>query len=95
MGWWWKLTVEWPGALGDLIWRYLVAMPLATLREMTIRKIVTTLALALLIIVFAQAFSADIAYLVAGDMLTYLEAATLVWLLAALGRVRDGCGSSH
>src|ERR1700739_3965451 len=89
MGWWWTLTVEWPCAVGDAMWNYLVAMPLATLREMTVRKILTTLALAVLVVMFAQIASADFAYLLAGDMLTYLEAATLVWLLAVRGRMRD------
>jgi hypothetical protein len=89
MGWWWKLSVEWPCAVGDWLWKFLVAMPVASLREVTVRKIFTALALAVLVAMFVQTAPADLAYLLAGDMLTYLEAIAIVWLLAARGRGRD------
>ena len=89
MGWWWKLTVEWPGMLGDWLWKLLVAMPAASLREMTVRRIFTAMALVILVGLFVQTLPVDFAYLVAGDMLTYLEAIGIVWLLAARGRGRD------
>jgi hypothetical protein len=89
MGWWWKLTVEWPGALGDWLWKYLVTMPVASLKEMTLRRIFTILAMAVLVTMFAQIAAGDLAYLLAGDMLTYLEAATIVWLLGVRGRGLD------
>jgi hypothetical protein len=46
-------------------------------------------ALALLIYLFAQALPFDfMAVIVAGDMLTYLEIATAVWLAAQVTRLR-------
>ncbi len=90
MGWWWNLTVEWPGALGDWLWKYLVAMPLATLKELTLRRILTVLALTILVAVFAQAaIPGDIALLLAGDTMAYYEAAAVIWLLATRGHIRD------
>jgi hypothetical protein len=89
MGWWWKLTVEWPGMIGDWLWKLLVAMPVASLRDMTVRRIFTALALAVLVGIFVQTLPVDFAYLVAGDMLTYLEAIAIVGLLVARGRGRD------
>ena len=47
------------------------------------------LALALLVYLFAQALPLDyMAFVVAGDMLTYLEIATAVWLAAQVTRLR-------
>ena len=47
------------------------------------------LALALLIVLFAQALPFDVmAILFAGDMLTYVEIATAVWLAAQITRLR-------
>jgi hypothetical protein len=47
------------------------------------------LALAMLIVAFAQALPFDtLAIVFAGDMLTYLEIATIVWLAAQVTRVR-------
>jgi len=89
MGWWWKLTVEWPGALGDWLWKLLVTMPAASLKEMTVRRVFTALALAVVMGVLVQTLPADLAFLLAADMLTYLEAIAIVWLLAARGRGRD------
>ena len=90
MGWWWNLTVEWPGALGDWLWKYLVAMPLATLKELTLRRVLTVLALTILVAIFAQAaIPGDIALLLAGDTMAYYEAAAIVWLLATRGHARD------
>jgi hypothetical protein len=89
MGWWWKLTVEWPGMIGDWLWKLLVVMPVASLRDMTVRRIFTALALAVLVGIFVQTLPVDFAYLVAGDMLTYLEAIAIVGLLATRGRGRD------
>ena len=90
MGWWWNLTVEWPGMLGDWLWKLLVQMPLATLKELTLRRILTVLALTILVAMFAQAaIPGDIALLLAGDTMAYYEAAIVLWLLATKGHARE------
>ncbi len=90
MGCWWNLTVEWPAMLGDWLWKFLVQMPLATLKELTLRRILTVLALSILVAIFAQAaIPGDIALMLAGDTMAYYEAAAIIWLLATRGHARE------
>jgi hypothetical protein len=66
----------------------LVVKPADLLKLLTLRKILTFLPIALLAIAFAQTLPLDLAILFAGDTLMYLEALTILSLLAASGRVR-------
>lgn len=89
MGWWWNLTVEWPGAIGDWLYKTLIAMPMETLKDMTVKRIVMALAFIVLVGMFVQFAPIEFAYLFAGDALTYYEAAAILWLLGVHGTWRD------
>jgi len=89
MGWWWKLTVEWPAAVGDWLWKFLVTMPAASLKEMTVRRIFMFLALIAMIFILHYAVPLDLAFAVAGDVLSYFEAIAIVGLFAARLRSRE------
>jgi hypothetical protein len=86
--WWYRWTVERPAAFGDWLWQTLVVKPADLLNLLTLRKILTFLPIALLAVAFAQTLPLDLAILFAGDTLMYLEALTILSLLAASGRAR-------
>jgi len=86
---WYRWTVERPAAFGDWLWLMLVARPAELLDRLTPRKILTFLPVALLAIAFAQTLPLDLAILFAGDTVMYLEALTILSLLAAGGRARS------
>lgn len=85
MSLWQKLTVDWPARCGDWLWELLVVETAKRLEGFTFRRL---LFLALLIVValgLAQAVSMDVAWLLAGDVAFYLEALTIISLVAARG----------
>lgn len=84
---WRKLTVDWPARFGDWLWEILVVETARRLEALTFRR---TLLLVLLIIAavgLAQVASLDVAFLLAGDVALYLEALTIVTLVAARGHI--------
>jgi hypothetical protein len=82
--WWNKWSYEIPLAIGDALWDVLVVQFAAFLDRLTIRKVIEFVAIALLVIAFAQTLPIDLAILFAGDTLTYLE--ILVAIRLAAGR---------
>src|SRR5258708_40129752 len=71
--WWNKLTYEIPLAIGDALWDALVVRFAAFLDRLTIRKVIEFVAIALLVMAFAQTLPIDLAVLFAGDTFMYLE----------------------
>jgi hypothetical protein len=86
---WWKLTVDWPCALGDWLWAYLVMPLLASLERLTFKRVIYLAALTLTIIAFAQIVTIDLAFMWVGDAVFYLEIASAVMLYAARGHARQ------
>jgi hypothetical protein len=71
--WWTKWTHEVPLSIGDALWDVLVVQFAAFLDRLTIRKVIEFVAIALLVMAFAQTLPIDLAVLFAGDTLMYLE----------------------
>jgi hypothetical protein len=82
--WWNKWSYEIPLAIGDALWDVLVLQFAAFLDRLTIRKVIEFVAIALLVMAFAQTLPIDLAILFAGDTLMYLE--ILVAIRLAAGR---------
>jgi hypothetical protein len=82
--WWNKWTYEIPLTIGDALWDVLVVRFAAFLDRLTLRKVIEFVAIALLVMAFAQTLPIDLALLFAGDTLMYLE--ILVAIRLAAGR---------
>src|SRR5882757_10219364 len=82
---WQKCSYEIPLAVGDALWEVLVVQFAAFLGRLTVRKVVEFVAIALLVMAFAQTLPIDLAILFAGDTLMYLE--FLVAIRLAAGRI--------
>jgi hypothetical protein len=87
---WWKLTVDYPWALGDWLWFHLAVPLLAQLERLTFKRIVYLAALTLLIVGMAQIGFApsELTFVWAGDTAFYLEVASAVILFAVRGHAR-------
>ena len=71
--WWQRWSHEIPLAIGDALWEVLVVQFAAFLDRLTVRKVIEFIAIAVLVMAFAQTLPIDLAILFAGDMLMYLE----------------------
>jgi hypothetical protein len=85
---WQKWSYEIPLAIGDVLWDVLVVQFAAFLDRLTVRKVVEFVAIALLVMAFAQTLPFDLAILFAGDILTYLEFVIALRLAAGVMHVR-------
>ena len=85
---WQKSSHEIPLAIGDALWEVLVVQFAAFLDRLTIRKVVEFVAIALLVMAFAQTLPLDLAILFAGDALMYLEFVVAIRLAAGVMHVR-------
>lgn len=85
---WQKWSYEIPLVLGDALWEALVVQFAAFLDRLTIRKVVEFVAIALLVMAFAQTLPFDLAILFAGDILMYLEFVIAIRLAAGVMHVR-------
>jgi hypothetical protein len=83
--WWRKWSYEIPLAFGDALWEVLVVQFADFLSRLTVRRVLEFVAIAILVMAFAQTAPIDLAFLFAGDTLMYLEFAVIVRLAA--GRV--------
>ncbi len=86
---WRKWSYEIPLALGDALWEVLVVRFAAFLHRLTLRKVIESVAIALLVIAFAQTLPIDLAFLFAGDMLMYLEFIVAIRLATAWLHLRQ------
>jgi hypothetical protein len=80
--WWRKWSYEIPLACGDALWEVLVVQFADLLSRLTIRRVLEFVAIAILVIAFAQTAPIDLAFLFAGDTLTYLEFVVMIRLVA-------------
>ncbi len=80
--WWNRWTYEIPLAIGDSLWDVLVVQFAAFLDRLTIRKVIEFVAIAMLVMAFAQTLPIDLAILFAGDTLMYLEILVAIRLTA-------------
>lgn len=85
---WQKWSHEIPLVIGDALWEVLVVQFAAFLDRLTIRKVVEFVAIALLVMAFAQTLPFDLAILFAGDALMYLEFVVAIRLAAGVMHVR-------
>lgn len=85
---WQKWSYEIPLAVGDALWEVLVVQFAAFLDRLTLRKVVEFVAIALLVMAFAQTLPFDLAILFAGDILMYLEFVIALRLAAGVMHVR-------
>jgi hypothetical protein len=86
---WRTWSYEIPLALGDALWEVLVVRFAAFLDRLTLRKVIESIAIALLVIAFAQTLPIDLAFLFAGDMLMYLEFIVAIRLATAWMHLRQ------
>ena len=80
--WWRKWSYEIPLAFGDALWDVLVVQFADFLSRLTVRRVLEFIAIALLVMAFIQTVPIELAFLFAGDTLTYLEFAVIVRLAA-------------
>jgi hypothetical protein len=80
--WWRKWSYEIPLAFGDALWEVLVEQFADFLSRLTIRRVLEFVAIAILVMAFAQTAPIDLAFLFAGDTLMYLEFVVMVRLIA-------------
>ena len=80
--WWRKWSYEIPLAFGDALWAVLVVQFADFLSRLTVRRVVEFVAIAFLVMAFAQTAPIDLAFLFAGDTLMYLEFVLIVRLAA-------------
>ena len=77
-----EVVVRNPVGLRDALWEVLVVQFADFLSRLTLRRVLEFVAIAFLAIAFAQTFPIDLAFLFAGDTLTYLEIVVIVRLAA-------------
>jgi len=80
--WWRRWSYELPLALGDALWEVLVVQFADVLSRLTIRRVLKFIAIAILVMAFAQTAPIDLAFLFAGDTLMYLEFVIILRLAA-------------
>lgn len=80
--WWRTWSYEIPLAIGDALWDVLVVQFAAFLDRLTLRRVLEFVAIAVLVMAFAQTFPIDLAILFAGDTLMYLEIVVAIRLAA-------------
>jgi hypothetical protein len=86
---WQKLLIEWPLQFLRQLWANR-DMPLpALLRNITWRRVVFVAVLLVAAYAFAQAFSLDLAFLMAGDVAFYCEIAGAVMFVVVRGHIRQ------
>ena len=78
--WWRKWSYEIPLAFGDALWEVLVVQFADFLSRLTVRRVLEFVAVALLVMAFAQTLPIDLALLFAGDTVTYLELLLIIRL---------------
>src|SRR6266566_113705 len=83
VGTWWRTwSHEIPLAICDALWDVLVVQFAAFLDRLTLRRVLEFVAIAVLVMAFAQTFPIDLAILFAGDTLMYLEIVVAIRLAA-------------
>jgi Na+/H+-dicarboxylate symporter len=87
MSLWRKLTVDWPACFGDWLWEILVVETARRLETLTFRRILLLVLLIIAAVGLAQVASLDVAFLLAGDVALYIEALTIITLVAARGHI--------
>jgi len=85
--WWHKWSYEIPLAIGDGLWEVCVVQFADFLSRLTLRQVLEFIVLAVLVTALVQTLPIDLALLVAGDVVTYLELTALVWLIAGRDNV--------
>ena len=86
--WWRKWSYEIPLAFGDALWEVLVVQFADFLSRLTIRRVPEFVAIAILVMAFAQTAPIDLAFLFAGDTLMYLEFLVMIRLVAGREHIR-------
>jgi len=86
--WWRKWSYEIPLAFGDALWEVLVVQFADFLSRLTIRRVLEFVAIAILVMAFAQTAPIELAFLFAGDTLTYLEFVVMIRLVAGREHVQ-------
>jgi hypothetical protein len=80
--WWRKWSYEIPLAFGDALWEVLVVQFADFLSRLTVRRVLEFIAIAILVMAFAQTAPIELAFLFAGDTLMYLEIVVAIRLAA-------------
>jgi hypothetical protein len=85
--WWRRWSYEIPLAISDALWDVLVVQFAALLDRLTLRRVLEFVAIAVLVMAFAQTFPIDLAILFAGDTLMYLEIVVAIRLAAGRAQI--------
>ena len=87
-GWWQKLTIDWPCALGDWLWAMLVVEPARLIGKITRRRALHIVGFILLLIFFQQVAMFDLTFLFGFDLGLLMEVAAAIFVLTARNQVR-------
>jgi hypothetical protein len=85
-GWWTKLTIDWPCALGDWLWAMLVVEPVRLMDKITRRRVLQFIGFLLLLLFYRQVVMLDLTFLFGVDLGLLMEVAAAIFILA----VRNG-----
>jgi hypothetical protein len=85
---WQKLAVEWPLQFLRQLWANRDTPLPVLLRKINWQKVVLGVVLLVAACAFAQAFSLDLAFLMAGDVALYCEIAAAVMFVVVRGHIR-------
>jgi uncharacterized membrane protein len=86
---WQKFLVEWPLQFLRLLWANRHTPLPALLRKITWQKVVFFAVLLVAAYTFAQVFSLDLAFFMAGDVAIYCEIASAVMFVVVRGHIRQ------
>jgi len=86
---WQKLVVEWPLQVLRQLWANRDTPHPVLLRKITWQKVVLGAVLLVAAYAFAQAFSLDLAFVMAGDVAFYCEIAAAVMFVVVRGHIRQ------
>lgn len=84
---WQFVSIDAPWAVSNWLWAQILNPLLASLRRLTLRRLVHVAAFLIIAYAAAQLFPPDLAVMFAGDTALYAEIASFAYLAIARGRV--------
>lgn len=85
--WWRRWTYEVPLAISDALWELLVVQLAALLDRLTIRRVISFIPVAIIVLAYYHRIPIPPELMLIGDFLAYIDIFSVLILLGVLGRV--------